>query len=205
VNLRRAGATEPSDTWLVVGLGNPGPSYARTRHNVGYRVVDELADQVGGRLRRHKSQHADVLEGRLQVGGPRLVLGRARTYMNESGGPVKSLMTFYRVRTDHLIVVHDELDLPFGGLRVKLGGGDNGHNGLRSIRSALGSGDYHRVRVGIGRPTGRLVTSDYVLGPFSPGEEAELSLLLDRSAEAVASLMEQGLEKTQQSFNNART
>jgi peptidyl-tRNA hydrolase, PTH1 family len=205
VNLRRAGAAELSDTWLVVGLGNPGPSYAGTRHNIGYVVVDALAERMGGRLRRHKSQHADVLEGRLELGGPRLVLGRGRTYMNESGGPVKSLMTFYRVRNDHLVVVHDELDLPFGGLRVKLGGGDNGHNGLRSVRAAIGTGDYNRVRVGIGRPMDRVSTSDYVLGQFSPSERSGVSLLAARSADAVASLLSSGLEATQQSFNNAKT
>ena len=204
MTLRRAGAAATSDTWLVVGLGNPGPTYAGTRHNIGYRVVDELAERMGGRLRRHKSQHADVLEGRLELGGPRVVLGRARTYMNESGGPVKALVTFYKVRPDHLVVVHDELDLPLGGLRVKLGGGDNGHNGLRSIRSALGTGDYNRVRVGIGRPSGRVSTSDYVLGQFTPGERDDVSLLAARSADAVASLMSSGLEVTQQNFNNAR-
>ncbi len=204
MTLRRGGAAATSDTWLVVGLGNPGPAYAGTRHNIGYRVVDELAERMGGRLRRHKSQHADVLEGRLELGGPRVVLGRPRTYMNESGGPVKSLVTFYKVRPDHLVVVHDELDLPPGGLRVKIGGGDNGHNGLRSIRSALGTGDYNRVRVGIGRPAGRVSTSDFVLGQFAPGERDDVSLLAARSADAVASLVSSGLEVTQQNFNNAR-
>ena len=194
-----------SDTWLVVGLGNPGPTYAGTRHNIGYVVLDELAERMGGRLRRHKSNRADVLEGRLELGGDRVVLGRARTYMNESGGPVKSLATFYKVRPDRLVVVHDELDLPFGGLRVKLGGGDNGHNGLRSVRSALGSGDYYRVRVGIGRPQGAKATSDYVLGPFTQDEKSDIPLLAGRSADAVASLVKVGLEATQQAFNNVRT
>jgi PTH1 family peptidyl-tRNA hydrolase len=190
---------------MVVGLGNPGPSYAQTRHNIGYLVLDELAGRMGGGLRRHKSKRADVLEGRLELGGPRVVLGRARTYMNESGGPVKELMTFYKVRPDHLVVIHDEVDLPFGGLRVKLGGGDNGHNGLRSIRSALGSGEWYRVRVGIGRPQGHTATADYVLGTWSSHEKSEISLLASHSADAVASLIRSGLDVTQQTFNNARS
>jgi PTH1 family peptidyl-tRNA hydrolase len=189
-------------TWLVVGLGNPGTEYAGTRHNVGYLVVDELAQRLGGRLRRHKSNRADVLEGRLRLGGPSVVLGRARAYMNESGGPVKALTTFYRVRPDHLVVVHDELDLPFGRLRAKLGGGDNGHNGLRSIRSALGTGDYHRVRLGIDRPSGaHRSTADYVLSRFTSTEREDLPDLVTRGADAIESLITRGLEATQASYN----
>ncbi len=192
-----------SGTWVVVGLGNPGTEYAGTRHNVGYLVVDELAQRMGGRLRRHKSNRADVLEGRLGIGGPRVVLGRARTYMNESGGPVKALTTFYRVRPDHLVVVHDELDLPFGRLRAKLGGGDNGHNGLRSIRSALGTGDFHRMRLGIDRPSGgHRSTADYVLAGFTSAERKELPELVTRGADAVESLLTRGLEATQTSYNS---
>jgi PTH1 family peptidyl-tRNA hydrolase len=192
-----------SGTWLVVGLGNPGSEYAGTRHNVGYLVLDELAGRMGGRLRRHKSNRADVLEGRLDIGGPRVVLGRARTYMNESGGPVKSLLAFYRVRPDHLVVVHDELDLPFGRLRVKLGGGDNGHNGLKSVRAALGTGDYHRVRLGIDRPSSaHRSTADYVLSGFSSAERQELPEQVVRAADAVGSLLARGLEATQASYNS---
>jgi PTH1 family peptidyl-tRNA hydrolase len=192
-----------SDTWLVVGLGNPGPSYSLNRHNAGYLVLDELADRMGGRLRRHKSNRADVLEGRLEIGGPRVVLGRGRCYMNESGGPVKQLMGFYRVDPAHLIVVHDELDLPFGRLRVKLGGGDNGHNGLKSIRAALGTGDFYRVRLGIDRPQGRRPTADHVLSDYTAAEREELPAQLDAAADAVASLMTRGLEETQSAFNGA--
>src|SRR3712207_5726930 len=125
---------------------------------------------MGGQLRAHRSGRADVLEGRLRVGGPRLVLGRGRSYMNESGGPVASLLAFYKVPVERLVVVHDELDLPFGALRLKCGGGDNGHNGLRSVRSALGSGDFHRVRLGVGRPPGRQPTADYVLSGYRASE-----------------------------------
>ena len=189
-------------TWLVVGLGNPGTDYAGTRHNVGYLVVDELARRMDGRLRRHKSTRADVLEGRLQLGGPRVVLGRARSYMNESGGPVKALAAFYRVDPAHLVVVHDELDLPFGRLRVKLGGGDNGHNGLKSIRAALGSGDFHRVRLGIDRPSGARSTADYVLSGYTSAERKELPEQVARAADAVESLLTQGLDRTQAAYNS---
>ena len=190
-----------SDTWLVVGLGNPGPTYERTRHNVGYLVLDELADRMGGRLKRHKETRADVLEGRAGIGGPRVVLGRARCYMNESGGPVKALAAYHRIDPGHLVVVHDELDLPFGSLRVKLGGGDNGHNGLRSIRSALGTGDFYRVRMGIDRPSDSRSAADYVLSAFSSAERKELPGQVVRAADAVGSLMERGLDATQSAYN----
>ena len=192
---------ERPEVWVVVGLGNPGPSYAGTRHNVGYVVVDELVDRLGGRLRAHRSGRADVLEARLGVGGPRLVLGRGRRYMNESGGPVASLLSFYKVPAAQLVVVHDELDLPFGGLRVKLGGGDNGHNGLRSVRSALGSGEFHRVRVGVGRPSGHQPTADYVLSAFSSAERRALPEVVQRAADSVEALVTVGLEVAQQRFN----
>ena len=198
----RAGETVADDVWLVVGLGNPGPSYAGNRHNVGYRVVDELADRMGGRLRAHKTGRAEVLEGRLGVGGPRVVLGRCRCYMNESGGPVKALATFYKVPIERLVVVHDELDIPFDTMRVKVGGGDNGHNGLRSIRSSLGSGDYFRIRVGVGRPPGRQSVSDFVLSDYSAAERKLVPFQVDRAADAVESLVTDGLEATQGRFNS---
>lgn len=195
-----AGADSP---WLVIGLGNPGTAYSRHRHNVGYLVVDELANLLGGGLRTHKSRRADVLEGRLSTGGGsrRVVLGRSRSYMNESGGAVATLLDFYRVATDRLIVVHDELDIEFPTLRVKFGGGDNGHNGLRSIRSALGSGDFLRVRVGIGRPTTQQPVADFVLSPYSGAERAELPAQVARAADAVVSLVTNGLSATQNVFN----
>jgi len=191
------------DVWAVVGLGNPGPAYAGTRHNVGYLVVDELASRMGGRLRAHRSGRADVLEGRLRIGGPRVVLGRGRCYMNESGGPVSSMLSFYKVAPEQLVVAHDELDLPFGALRLKLGGGDNGHNGLRSIRSALGTGDFHRVRLGVGRPAGRQSPADFVLSPYASAERRDLPEQVERAADAVELLLEEGLEAAQQRFNGS--
>jgi PTH1 family peptidyl-tRNA hydrolase len=188
--------------WLVVGLGNPGPSYAGNRHNVGYLVTDELADRVGGSFRSHKTGRADVVEGRLGgPGGTRVVLARPRCYMNETGGPVSALAKFYKVPVDHVVAVHDELDLPFDTLRVKLGGGDNGHNGLRSMRKSLDSGDFYRVRVGIGRPPGRTSPADFVLSDYSGVERKILPFQVDRAADAVESLVGEGLEKTQNVFN----
>jgi PTH1 family peptidyl-tRNA hydrolase len=191
--------------WLVAGLGNPGPAYAGHRHNVGHLVVAELASRLGESFRAHKTGRADVVEARLGVPGtpgPRVVLARPRGYMNESGGPVKALATFYKVEPAQVVAIHDELDLPFGTLRVKLGGGDNGHNGLRSVRSSLGTGDFHRVRVGIGRPHGRQDVSDFVLSDFSSVERKELPWEVDRAADAVETLLLEGLERTQQQFNS---
>jgi PTH1 family peptidyl-tRNA hydrolase len=191
--------------WLVVGLGNPGPSYAGHRHNVGYLVTDELATRLGARFRSHKTGRAEVVEGRLGGPGdpgPRLVLARPRCYMNESGGPVKALATFYKVPPERIIAIHDELDIGFGTLRVKLGGGDNGHNGLRSMRSSLGTGDFYRVRAGIGRPPGRQDVADFVLSNYAKTELRELPFQVDAAADAVESLITDGLEKTQQRFNS---
>ncbi|MGZ4488497.1 MAG: aminoacyl-tRNA hydrolase [Nocardioides sp.] len=194
-----------TDVWLVVGLGNPGPSYAGNRHNVGYLVTDELASRIGAPFRSHKSGRADVVEGRLGTPGtpgPRVVLARPRCYMNESGGPVKALATFYKVPPERIVAIHDELDIAFGTLRVKLGGGDNGHNGLRSMRSSLGTGDFYRVRAGIGRPPGRQDVADFVLSDYSRVEQKELPFQVDRAADAVESLLTDGLEQTQQRFNS---
>ena len=198
-------STEQSDVWLVVGLGNPGPAYAGHRHNVGYLVTDALAERMGSPFRAHKSGRADVVEGRLTppgTPGPRVVLARARGYMNESGGPVKALATFYKVAPDHVIAIHDELDIDFGTLRVKLGGGDNGHNGLKSMRSSLATGDFYRVRVGIGRPPGRQDVADFVLSNYSTVERKELPFQVSDAADAVECLLTEGLEKTQQRFNS---
>ena len=198
-------STEQSDVWLVVGLGNPGPAYAGHRHNVGYLVTDALAERMGSPFRAHKSGRADVVEGRLTppgTPGPRVVLARARGYMNESGGPVKALATFYKVAPDHVVAIHDELDIAFGTLRIKLGGGDNGHNGLKSMRSSLATGDFYRVRVGIGRPPGRQDVADFVLSNYSTVERKELPFQVSDAADAVESLIIDGLEKTQQRFNS---
>ena len=192
-----------SHPWLVVGLGNPGPEYAATRHNVGAMVVDQLAESVGARLARHKQAHAQAAETKLGVPGSvvPVVLVEPMTYMNESGGPVKAAMSYYGVEADRLVVVHDELDIDFATLRVKFGGGDNGHNGLKSIRKAIGTGDFYRVRVGIGRPPGRQDPAEFVLKPFGSTERKELPDLLARGADAVEALVLDGLESTQNRFN----
>ncbi len=184
--------------WLVVGLGNPGPEYSGNRHNVGFDVVDLLASRVGSRFKSHKSR-ADVIEGRLA--GQRVVLAKPRSYMNESGGPVASLRDFFKVPLERLVVVHDELDLPYGGLRLKLGGGDNGHNGLKAVRRSLGSGEFNRVRFGIGRPPGRMDAAAFVLRDFSAVERKELDVLVERAADAVEALVVDGMEKAQNTFN----
>jgi peptidyl-tRNA hydrolase, PTH1 family len=195
-----------ADAWLVVGLGNPGPAYAGHRHNVGYLVDDELASRVGGSFRSHKTGRADVVEGRLGgpggLGGPRVVLARPRCYMNESGGPVAALVKFYKLPVERVIAVHDELDLPFETMRIKLGGGDNGHNGLRSLRQSLGSGEFHRVRLGIGRPPGRQSPADFVLSDFTAAERKVLPLQVARAADAVESLVADGLAATQATYNS---
>jgi peptidyl-tRNA hydrolase, PTH1 family len=184
---------------LVVGLGNPGPDYAETRHNIGFRVVELLAARAGGgRFAKHRS-NADALEGRLA--GRRVVLAKPRTYMNVSGGPVAGLVRYFGVDPADLVVVHDELDLGFGVVRLKRGGGEGGHNGLRSISGSLGTKDYLRVRFGIGRPPGRQDPADFVLKRFSGAERGELDLAVDLAADAAEALLEHGLEAAQNRFH----
>ena len=189
-----------SDAWLVVGLGNPGPEYARTRHNVGQMVLDELASRLGGTFKVHKTR-AQVLESRLRPGGPRVVLAKPMTYMNTSGGPVAGLSKFYGIPAERVIAVHDEIDIPFAALKLKIGGGEGGHNGLRDMSKALSTKDYYRVRVGVGRPPGRMDAASYVLKPFSSTEGKELPFLLDDAADAVEHLVENGLLEAQQKFH----
>lgn len=184
--------------WLVVGLGNPGPGYAGNRHNAGFLVVDLLGQRMGARFKSHKAR-ADVIEGRRA--GQRVVLARPRSFMNDSGGPVSALRDFFKTPLDRIVVVHDELDLPYGGLRLKLGGGDNGHNGLRSVRRSLGSGDFNRVRFGIGRPPGSMDAASFVLRDFSTVERKELELNVEHAADAVEALLAEGLERAQNSYN----
>lgn len=187
-----------TDRLLVVGLGNPGPSYAATRHNAGFMVLDLLGARVGGSFKSHKSR-CDVLEGRL-VGVP-VVLAKPRSYMNESGGPVVAAARFFKVAVEDVIVVHDELDLPFGTVRLKRGGGEGGHNGLRSTSSAFGSKEYVRVRFGIGRPPGRQDPADFVLKPFSTLERKTLEFEIDRAADAVEAVLSEGLIAAQNMYN----
>lgn len=192
-----------TDTWLIVGLGNPGPEYSRNRHNVGQMVLDELAARIGGNFKAHKSR-AQVLEGRLGIGGPRLVLAKPSTYMNVSGGPVSALARFYDVDPSRVVAVHDEIDIPFNTVKLKIGGGEGGHNGLRDISKALATKDYVRVRVGVGRPPGRMDAADYVLRDFAPAEKKELPFLLDDASDAVELLIREGLTAAQQRFHPAK-
>ncbi|GAA3229983.1 aminoacyl-tRNA hydrolase [Oerskovia jenensis] len=191
--------------WLVVGLGNPGPTYAGNRHNVGHMVLDVLAGRAGATFSAHKARAA-VAEARLGVlpggaPGPRVLLAKPSTYMNTSGGPVAGLAQYFGIDPDHVIVVHDEVDIPFGDIKLKSGGGEGGHNGLRDITKALGTRDYVRVRAGVGRPPGRMDTADYVLKNFSGAEAKELPFLLDDAADAVEMVLTEGLLAAQGKFH----
>ncbi|MDO8144027.1 aminoacyl-tRNA hydrolase [Isoptericola sp. 178] len=184
--------------WLVVGLGNPGPRYAGNRHNVGHMVLDVLAERTGSGFAKHPRAQAAVAEARLGVlpggaPGPRVVLAKPTTYMNTSGGPTSALASYYGIGADRVLVVHDEVDIPFDSLKLKTGGGEGGHNGLRDISKALGTRDYTRVRVGVGRPPGRMDTADYVLKDFSGSERKELPMLLVDAADAVEMVATEGL------------
>jgi PTH1 family peptidyl-tRNA hydrolase len=193
------------EPWLVVGLGNPGPKYAANRHNVGFAVADLLAKRMGATFGRHRKAVADVAEARLGVGidAPRVVLAKPLTYMNLSGGPVAGLASFYKVPSEKIIAVYDELDLPYGQIRLKVGGGEGGHNGARSISTSLSTKDYVRVRFGIGRPPGRQDPADFVLTDFTSVERKELEFLVDRAADAVEAIVVNGLAKAQLLFHTA--
>ncbi|NJP32803.1 aminoacyl-tRNA hydrolase [Micromonospora thermarum] len=195
--------TDETGPWLVVGLGNPGREYAGNRHNVGFMVADLLASRVGAKFGRHKRAMAEVAEGRLGFGGPRLVLVKPLTYMNLSGGPVASLAQFYKVPPAQVVAVHDELDIPYGQVRVKCGGGEGGHNGLRSTTKSLGTKEYVRVRFGIGRPPGRQDPADFVLSDFGAVERKELDFLVDRAVDVVESVIVRGVEPTQNLYHGA--
>ena len=185
---------------VVVGLGNPGPAYAGNRHNLGFQVVDLLADQARARFKSGARRLADVAE--VRISSRRVVLAKPRSYMNESGGGVKAVLAFFKVPPSQLVVVHDELDIPFEAIRLKVGGGPGGHNGVRSVDSALGTRDYARVRVGIGRPPGRMDPAEFVLRDFSPAERKAVPLLRERAADAVVTLLEKGLETAQNIFHS---
>jgi PTH1 family peptidyl-tRNA hydrolase len=187
------------ELWLVVGLGNPGRAYSRNRHNVGHFVVDVLAARMGGKFKSHRTR-AEVVEGRLS--GVPVVLAKPRSYMNESGGPVAALRNYFKRPDERIVVVHDELDLPYGTLRLKFEGGDNGHNGLKSITRSLGTAGYHRVRFGIGRPPGRMDPAAFVLEDFSSIERKDLDVHVERAADAVEMLLTEGLERAQNTYNS---
>src|SRR5215472_2263893 len=186
------------DRWLVAGLGNPGPAYAGNRHNAGYLTADVLAARAGARFRAGKFR-ATTAEGR--VAGFGVIIVKPLTFMNDSGIAVAGISGYHRLDPEHVVAVHDELDLPFGTIRLKRGGGDNGHNGLRSVTAHLGTRDYYRVRIGIGRPPGRMDPAAYVLRNFAASEAEELPLLLDRAADAVEALLTSGLPAAQNAFH----
>lgn len=195
-----------ADLYLVVGLGNPGPKYAGNRHNIGHMVLDVLAGRAGVKFSAHKS-NAAVAEARLGMlpggaPGPRVILAKPNTYMNTSGGPVSALVKYYNVDPERVIVVHDELDIPFGDIKCKIGGGEGGHNGLRDITKALGTKEYVRVRSGIGRPPGRMEVADFVLKNFGAAEVKELPFLLDESADCVEMIATEGLLAAQGKFHS---
>jgi peptidyl-tRNA hydrolase, PTH1 family len=192
-------------SWLVVGLGNPGPAFASHRHNIGYRVVDELARRMQLRFRVVRGIRAEVADGRIGPpggDGPRLILAKSRTFMNETGWAVTRLLAYYKLEPPQMIAVHDELDIDVGQLRVKFGGGDNGHNGLRSIRAALGTGDFYRVRIGVGRPPGRQDPADFLLRDIPASAREDVEVEIGRAADAVESLVVLGLDRTQNVFNS---
>lgn len=211
VGLFRRGATLSSsarreaaaDAWLVAGLGNPGPEYAGNRHNVGTMVLEQLATRIGARFGRHRTTTM-LAEGRLRPGGPRLVLVRPLSYMNTSGGPVSSAAAYFGIPPERVIVIHDDLDLPFETIKLKADGGHGGQNGVRDIMRALGTADFVRVRVGIGRPPGRQDAADYVLRDFAAVEKSRLPFVLDDAADAVELIVEQGLLAAQQKVHAPR-
>jgi PTH1 family peptidyl-tRNA hydrolase len=194
----QAGVTVESP-WLVIGLGNPGAQYAANRHNIGFFVVDLLARRTGGSFKSHKTR-ADVVESR--ISDTRCVLAKPRAYMNESGGPAAGLAKFFKTPLDRIVVIHDELDLEPGTMRIKLGGGDNGHNGLKSLRASLGSGEFYRVRLGIGRPPGRQDPADFVLRDFPAAAREDVGVQVERAADAIELLVAQGLVAAQNAFND---
>ena len=189
--------------WLVIGLGNPGPEYTATRHNVGQMVVDELAKRYKVKWSAHKSR-TEIAAFKIGVGdnAHSVIIAKSKSYMNETGGPVKALANFYSVEPQNIIALHDELDIQFSAIRTKIAGGDNGHNGLKSMTSAFGTAEYFRIRLGIGRPMGEQDPADFVLKAFSKVEQKELGNFITRSADAVESLITNGLELTQQNFNS---
>jgi PTH1 family peptidyl-tRNA hydrolase len=190
-------------TWLVAGLGNPGDQYAATRHNVGQMVIDQLVKRHSIKLASHKSRtHIAAYKLGVDIDAHQIILAKSQSYMNETGGPIKALANFYSIEPENIIVLHDELDIGFAAIRTKLGGGDNGHNGLKSMTSAFNTPDYYRVRLGIGRPMGQQDPADFVLKQFSKEEKKDLDEFIERGADVVEFLIEQGLELTQGKFNS---
>jgi peptidyl-tRNA hydrolase, PTH1 family len=184
-----------ADSWLVVGLGNPDREYANTRHNVGADVVRVLASRLGAGLRPNRRVRCEVAE--VVDGGVRIVLALPTSYMNTSGGPVQSAAAWYKIPPERIVIVHDDIDLETGVVRLKTGGGTAGHNGLRDIERSLGTGDFHRVRIGVGRPPGRMQGADHVLRRFTAAQREIIDVAIEQAADAVLGLVHDGLEPTQ--------
>lgn len=195
---RRSSNDEDGGRWIVIGLGNPGPRYERTRHNAGVLVIEELLARTSTTFKRHKS---GMLVGETTLAGESVALTRSTGFMNETGRPLGQLVRFYKTPVERVIVVHDELDIPFGEVRVKFGGGTAGHNGLKSVGNHLASKDFPRVRVGISRPHGALSGADYVLQNFAGAERKDLPEIVSRAADAVERLVEAGPERAMNEFN----
>jgi PTH1 family peptidyl-tRNA hydrolase len=195
---RRSEKTGNDGRWIIVGLGNPGSRYENTRHNVGVKVLELLLERAGASLKSHKS---GSLVAEVNISGRPSILARSTSYMNETGGPVGKLIRWYKAEPDHVIVVHDEIDIPFGEVRVKFGGGTAGHNGLRSLASHLGTNEFIRVRVGVSRPRGQRDAADHVLDEFGGAERRELSEIVERAADAVESIVANGVERTMNEVN----
>jgi peptidyl-tRNA hydrolase, PTH1 family len=194
----QASSTVPGERWLIVGLGNPGPDYASNRHNLGFMVADLLADRIGAGFQRNRHR-VFAASGKLDSHG--VVVAKPMSYMNLSGGPVAAFARYYKIPAEKIIIVHDEIDLPFGTIRLKLGGGDAGHNGVKSVTAALRTADFYRVRIGVGRPTGRQGAASHVLDDFTKAERKELPLLVDRAADATQALIDRGLAAAQNDFH----
>jgi PTH1 family peptidyl-tRNA hydrolase len=195
---RRSDDSAAGDRWVVLGLGNPGEDYARTRHNAGVMVIAELLERTGSKLKSHKS---GCLIAETNVAGEKVVLARSTSYMNESGRPLGQLMRFYKIGPEMLVVVHDEIDIPFGEVRVKTEGGTAGHNGLKSVANHLGTKEFIRVRIGANRPRGQKQAADHVLSEFSAAERKELPEIIGRAADAVEAVVSEGAERAMNTFN----
>lgn len=198
---RRKEKALAEDRWLIIGLGNPGSQYEQTRHNVGQMALDQIASEMGEQFKSHKT-NSRLATGRVKIPGPQLVLAKPNTFMNLSGGPTSAAAKYFGVSPDRIIVLHDELDIPFGHVKIKQGGGHGGHNGLRDIAKALGTPDFIRVRIGIGRPPGSKNPADFVLSPFSTAESKELEMLLVDATDAATSIVFDGLLKAQQDVHS---
>jgi len=185
--------------WLVVGLGNPGKSYKSTRHNIGAMVIEHGVSELGENLKLNKKLYSNICETKLGLN--KVIFASLTSYMNESGGPVSALMNFFKIELDNLIVLHDELDLEYGDIRIKQGGGDNGHNGLKSIRNSLATGEYIRIRLGIGRPPGEMDPADFVLKPFNFFEKSKLTEFLNMGNKAISDVVNYGVSHAQ-NLNN---